>query len=230
METPRRTTLGGPALVRLVAGLAGTDAAQPATALSDRLSQWLDWNHAVALATALDGRPPAAASDAPPADAEACARVRAALAGAVAGDRAFAATEPAPARDAGAEPPPDAAFFRQRCLALQQTMAARIGELRAGLRQALAAGSPEQARLAAVDAVMEQALAPRERRLLAAVPALLERHFERLRQAAAAGEAAAGTHGTWLDAFRRDMQRLLLAELDVRLQPAEGLLAALRAH
>src|SRR5690606_25202662 len=31
----------------------------------------------------------------------------------------------------------------------------------------------------------------------------------------------------WLDSFRPDMRELLLAELDIRLQPAEGLLAAL---
>nr|WP_310630847.1 DUF3348 family protein [Paraburkholderia sp.] len=34
----------------------------------------------------------------------------------------------------------------------------------------------------------------------------------------------------WLDAFRKDMQSVLLAELDVRFQPVEGLIAALRAR
>ncbi|MBT2789711.1 DUF3348 domain-containing protein [Paraburkholderia strydomiana] len=34
----------------------------------------------------------------------------------------------------------------------------------------------------------------------------------------------------WLDVFRKDMQSVLLAELDVRLQPVEGLLAALRTR
>ena len=33
----------------------------------------------------------------------------------------------------------------------------------------------------------------------------------------------------WLDAFREDMHAVLLAELDLRFQPVEGLLAALRA-
>ena len=36
------------------------------------------------------------------------------------------------------------------------------------------------------------------------------------------------TAGAWLDTFRADMRAVLLAELDVRLQPVEGLLAALR--
>jgi hypothetical protein len=40
--------------------------------------------------------------------------------------------------------------------------------------------------------------------------------------------APAITAGAWLDTFRADMRAVLLAELDVRLQPVEGLLAALR--
>ncbi|RYF59210.1 MAG: DUF3348 family protein, partial [Comamonadaceae bacterium] len=35
--------------------------------------------------------------------------------------------------------------------------------------------------------------------------------------------------GTWLNTFREDMQSVLLAELDIRLHPAQGLMAALRA-
>jgi hypothetical protein len=36
--------------------------------------------------------------------------------------------------------------------------------------------------------------------------------------------------GAWLTAFRKDMQSVLLAELDIRFQPVQGLLAALRAR
>jgi hypothetical protein len=35
--------------------------------------------------------------------------------------------------------------------------------------------------------------------------------------------------GPWLDAFRKDMQSVLFAELEIRFQPVEGLRAALRA-
>jgi hypothetical protein len=68
---------------------------------------------------------------------------------------------------------------------------------------------------------MELSLSPREQALFASVPALLGQHFERLRQ-------TEDIHPAWMDAFRSDMQGLLLAELDVRFQPVEGLLAALR--
>ncbi|MFM0468947.1 DUF3348 domain-containing protein [Paraburkholderia strydomiana] len=42
--------------------------------------------------------------------------------------------------------------------------------------------------------------------------------------------AQAVAPNAWLDVFRKDMQSVLLAELDVRLQPVEGLLAALRTR
>ncbi|MEK6298357.1 MAG: DUF3348 family protein, partial [Paraburkholderia tropica] len=50
--------------------------------------------------------------------------------------------------------------------------------------------------------------------------------------AAAQSPADRGAPGpqAWLDTFRKDMQSVLLAELDVRFQPVEGLIAALRAR
>lgn len=47
---------------------------------------------------------------------------------------------------------------------------------------------------------------------------------------AAPTSAHAVAPNAWLDVFRKDMQSVLLAELDVRLQPVEGLLAALRTR
>lgn len=42
--------------------------------------------------------------------------------------------------------------------------------------------------------------------------------------------AQASAPDSWLDTFRKDMQSVLLAELDLRFQPVGGLLAALRAR
>jgi len=132
----------------------------------------------------------------------------------------------------------DYAVFRQIYLSMQQAMETGIGNLRGRLRGKLAVKTPAMTRLAEVDAVMERALGSRERSLLATLPALLGGHFERLRNAEkkalaeadaeAAGDAPALTPGAWLDVFRKDMQSVLLAELDLRFQPVEGLLAALR--
>ncbi|SMG51064.1 DUF3348 domain-containing protein [Paraburkholderia susongensis] len=268
LQAPQRTALSGPALVRLLARLADVDAVESKQSLSDRLSQWLGWTDAIALSSALNGSPPAAAAGARSfgrAEEDECARVRNSLASAIAGDSVFAVARrrgSAQAAPRGSvETQADYAVFRQRYLALQQSMETAIGTLRGRLRALLAARTPAFARLAVVDAVMERALSERERTLLAAVPGLLGGHFERLRDAAAQqslaeaevhaateaeAEAAATstdpsrpaattahaaplTQDTWLNVFRKDMQSVLLAELDVRFQPVEGLLAALRA-
>lgn len=170
-----------------------------------------------------------------------CARIRASLADAIAREPEAAvsakrATGRVLAKEGGADATVDYTVFRQRYLHLQRAMQAATGNLRGRLRDRLAQQSAELARLADVDAVMELALSPREQTLLASVPALLGEHFERLRQAeqsaladAQASEAPPTARpGAWLDVFRKDMQSVLLAELDVRFQPVEGLLAALR--
>lgn len=212
------------------------DAPLPSQSLSARLGQWIDWRHAVALSAALDARPsPPPSEDVPRVHAEdgECARVRAVLVKAIEGDRAFASQLGAPTAGEAAGPdgaPPDYAFFRQRYVALQQVMEAETSHLRGRVRGMAARHAPSLQQLAAMDAVMERALGRHERALLSALPELLGKHFERLRQDAP-GNAEPSTvrpATAWLDLFRKDMQRLLLAELDIRLQPAEGLLAALR--
>jgi hypothetical protein len=244
VQAPQRTALSGPTLIRLLARLTDVDVTESRQSLSDRLSQWLHWTDAIALSTALNGNPPAVPSGTRAgghAVENDCARVRSELANAIVG-----ASTTTAARQRGHVPPPphaaqmDAAVdfpaFRQRYLSMQQAMETDIGNLRGRLRRKLAAGTPGMTRLAEVDAVMERALGLRERNLLAAVPALLKGHFERLRRAAqetpadaeASGNAPALSPGAWLDVFRKDMQSVLLAELDLRFQPVEGLLAALR--
>jgi hypothetical protein len=284
LQAPQRTALSGPALVRLLARLANVEVAESRQSLSDRLSQWLGWTDAIALSSALNGNPPAVAAGARTfgrAEEEECVRVRASLVKAIAGDSVFAATRrrvhsSSSVHNLAADAPVDYAEFRQRYLAIQQSMETGVGNLRGRLRGMLAAKTPAMARLAVVDAVMERALSERERSLLAAIPGLLAGHFERLREAAQKGqvEGGGGGHGghggdggeasvagavsgvgadarmdagakaevkagasatplapnAWLDIFRKDMQSVLLAELDVRLQPVEGLLAALRTR
>lgn len=255
--------MSGPTLVRLLARLADADVPESRQSLSDRLSQWLGWTDAISLSSALSGGPPAVAPGARAfgSDVERmCADVRTSLANAITGRRASAdsgrggsarpaSERPATARPATVRPatvravlrqapedgPVDYAAFRQRYQSMQQTMETDIGNLRGRLRVMLAGRTPAMARLATVDAIMERVLGARERSLLAAVPALLETHFERLRDA---GQPApddtrdseeAVAPGPWLDVFRSDMQSVLLAELEVRFQSVEGLLEALRA-
>lgn len=260
-QVSRRTDgFNGSALVRLLSrltdGIDVRESRQQTTA--DRLSQWFGWTDAIALSAALNGGSPATAAAPSGARAAAgagkeedeCARLRTTLANAIAADNASPAAagadkgrrlQPHASTTRGEPPQPavaatDFAPYRRRYLARQQAMEASIGPLRDRLRTTLAARSPGLARLAAVDAVMAQVLEAREHNLLATVPSLLEKHFQRLRQAAETttpGDAS-DPDGTpsdaWLDLFRKDLQDVLLAELDFRFQPVEGLLEALRTR
>ena len=245
VQAPQRTAFSGPTLIRLLARLAEVEVTESRQSLSDSLSQWLHWTDAIALSTALSGNvpavPPGAQAPASAEEAE-CARVRSTLANAIAGGGAPGAKRHGTAKTSSHGAPMDAAVdyaaFRQIYLSMQQTMETGIGNLRGRLRTKLSAGTPGMSRLAEVDAVMERALSPRERSLLATVPGLLGGHFERLRKAEretltdaqAREDVSATTPGAWLDVFRKDMQSVLLAELDLRFQPVEGLLAALRTR
>jgi hypothetical protein len=236
-HVPQRTGFNGSALVRLLSRLTDGDIRESEQASADRLSLWFGWTDAISLSAALNGTPaslPPAPRGSVRADESECARVRAALAQAIAEDGSFAPTKARPATaTADAETPPDFAPMRQRYLARQQAMETAIGPLRGRLRARLAAGSHDMARLAAVDVVMEQVLGARERSLLASVPAALEKRFARLRKArqdeeTGAEDNAASGHADWLAVFRKDIQDVLQAELDFRFQPVDGLLEALR--
>ena len=205
--TPRRTPLSGSGLIRLLATLGNTDTPTPKDSFSDGLCRWFDWTDAISLSSALDG-PQAASADAPSSRTAAmaagreCRRVR---------DAVTKLAAPDPTTD-------DFAPHRQRYLGWQQAMDTTISPLRRKLRASLSAASPALARLAAVDAVMEKVIGARERTLLATVPAWLEQHFERVR---------IGAPDRWREIFCQDMREVLLAELDLRMQPVEGLLEAL---
>ena len=217
MANAVQPVLGGPDFLRLLARL--SDGAMPATspALTDRLGQWVDWSRAVALSAALDGRLPEPAEAAETLDdlLADCAQAEASLLASLNED-----TEAERLLDlAEAAATANFASLRQRYLVLQRAMQTATGRLRGRLRDQLVQMAPELARLAEVDAVMEQTLSPREQALLATAPAVLGARFERV-------------HGQpgWRAPFRNDMRSLLLAELELRFHPIHGLLAALRPH
>ncbi len=217
MANAVQPVLGGPDFLRLLARL--SDGAMPATspALTDRLGQWVDWSRAVALSAALDGRLPEPAEAAETLDdlLADCAQAEASLLASLNED-----AEAERLLDlAEAAATANFASLRQRYLVLQRAMQTATGRLRGRLRDQLVQMAPELARLAEVDAVMEQTLSPREQALLATAPAVLGARFERV-------------HGQpgWRAPFRNDMRSLLLAELELRFHPIQGLLAALRPH
>jgi hypothetical protein len=115
----------------------------------------------------------------------------------------------------------------------QHDMEMRIEPLRANVREAVAKASPKLGKLAELDATFEKILRGRERQLLAKIPLLLKKRFEQLfkehqQKISDARQADNPAHwmqaGGWLACFCNDMQMLLLAELDLRLQPVLGLI------
>ena len=236
--TPR-TSFNSSRLVHLLAGLTAVEVSGPTSSLAERLGPWLGWADAISLSAVLAGpqpRPPGSQDGTPlrpDAVSREFTRVRDQLARAIDADETFAAPPPSlPTEE------PDFAPYRRSYQSHQRAMEAGIQPLRTNLRATLeATGSPGLSRLAALDAVLDRALAARERSLLASVPALLEKHFKRLRKAhredADAPQDISGASrrppsDTWLAAYGRDVRRVLIAELDVRLQPVEGLIEALR--
>ena len=262
-----RTRFNSAGLVRILAELAVADVADPKQTFAERLGEWLDLKDALALYSALNSAAGNSPPGAPPAAAlrTRLAQVRGELAAAVAaagtaqpGGANLALPTPLP--NAAPESAADFAPFHRYYLAHQRAMAAAVGPLRARARAVLSGQSAALRQLAALDAVLDQALAAREASLLASVPVLLGKRFVQLFEAhqrereaaapdtagqavtagpAATGEGTAGAGaapddparwmqpGGWLARFCAEMQRVLLAELDLRLMPVAGLVAAL---
>ena len=211
--------VAGSELTRLLARFAGAPPTRTGLAFAERLGHWLSWSDAISLSAALNAGPsesgPGRSHGAGGEEAD-FQRVRVALEASIAaGPRENASS------------PTDFGPHRRHCIARQQAMQDAIGALRQRLRDALSRRSPALARLAAIDAVMDQTLAAHERGLLGLVPLRLQAHFERLeRLQHTAGDGSS----RWLDAFRDDMTLVLRAELEHRLLPAQGLLDTLRTH
>lgn len=177
--------------------------------VAQRLGDWLDWREAIGLFDLLqqaEAPPPAGPATARPPSAPALGTalqaLRAELVAGLADDPILH------------DPASGLAAARSQHAAWQQRFELRLAPRREGLREALRARSPALARLAALDALMQRALAAKERQLLAAVPGLLDADAP----VADADPAPAGPR----------LAASLQAELGLRLRPLEGLLAALR--
>ncbi len=125
--------------------------------------------------------------------------------------------------------------YRRFYAAHQREMEASLGPLRARVRAVLARCGPALQQLAALDAALDHILCERESKLLTKVASLLQKrfmHLLRTHQQALQTNGQADTpalwtlDGAWLARFCHELQTVLLAELDLRLQPTLGLLEA----
>lgn len=106
---------------------------------------------------------------------------------------------------------------RRFYIAHQRRFELLLKPLHQQVRDGVAGLSPALARLAELDAMMEQTVTAQARRQLMQLPGIVG---ERL------ANAAPSANGDALEQFYREVERLLLAELDVRLLPTLGLIEA----
>jgi hypothetical protein len=239
-----RSSFASSKLIRTLSAFNVVEMAESKQPLAERLGQWLGFTDALALFPIVNATP---ANTAPTTGDKASdsqllrdelTRVRTALTRSIAGtdmaELAAQARIELPPLAAGEEEAPkryDVDFFpyRRQYLGLQRAMAVAMEALRGKAREALSKLSPRLKQLADLDAGLEQALFLRERDLLAAVATLLEKRFDHLRisQGNVPGDPGEWTKpGGWLTAFHADFQAVLLAELELRLQPLSGLVEA----
>jgi hypothetical protein len=204
---------------------------------AERLSLWLHAFDAIGLQSALQSVraidtaavPSPAARPARGADlAEDLRRVRSVLA------RAIAQSDPADGP------------WQQRHLELQRQMEQMVGALRDHVRQALSRASPRLRQLAALDAALDGVFGVREQALLPRVPVLLKQRLQQRQRAEAASAESAPLRPeegaaqspeqppplpppatAASDSFTDEWRQVLLAELELRLEPVTGLIEAL---
>ncbi len=245
-----RKNFYSPNLIRLLSDLALVETREPKGAFAEELGLWLNLDDAITLHAvhAAGSAPPLPRSGSTEKVAlnEDFTRLRANLEKL---DMPDGSTNPSSSRtDMTATPrvvlndaPASYEPYRRSYVAHQRTMESSIRTFRAKVRDVLTRTSPTLAKLAALDAVFDKSLFERERKLLTMVPSLLEKRFKQLRQAhqqtLADRQDAVGTEDTedratsinpetWLRRFCQELQAVVRAELDARLEPTLGLIEA----
>ena len=241
-----RARLHSSELLGFLASQGFVDNAADTGDVGQRLGDWLDFRHAIALQAFLGeiDKPDAIAVQ-PTArvDAERLHlrfdQVRSALEQSI-----TEGSSPAPGMPRIEQPSPElehpidpkTAFdaFRRYSAGHQRQMEKIIRSLRAQLRSMLDKGTAPQRQLAALDTIFDNVVLQREGRLLGQIPVAFEKrfakalkqHLKQVLQATEADERAPRTT-PWLAPLLEDLRSALLAELDLRLQPVLGLMEAL---
>ena len=230
-------------LIRCLAELDLSKDVDPASDFADELGQWMHFTDAIALSSVLDSGMAKVSAQSPAVRAETGARltaqferIRAAMINSITKSCALKGGKSPIELPRPVDLEVSYAPYRRFHEAHQRDMELFVEPLRVNLRDALAKASPRLRKLAELDAVMEKFLRDRESRLLARVPMLLQKRFD-TRQAAHQERLAANGRpdnlanwmqpGGWLASFCQELQTLLLAEAELRLQPSAGLLEAI---
>lgn len=216
-----RTSFHSARLIHVLADLSLLDKTAQGGAFAEKLGTWVRFTDAITLSAVHNanpanqpGLPVGLTASARSELGKAVARVQAGLVRSM--DRAQAEL-PAPEADALADPASHFEPYRRHYLAQQREIELKVRALRAQVRQVLGPSSARLRKLVALDAAFEGILAERESKLLLKLPALLEKRFKQLAQPQTQA---------WLTDFCREMHTVLLAELELRMQPVLGLMEA----
>lgn len=244
-----RTNFHSSKLIRCLADLSIVEAVEPGNAFAEKLGLWIHFTDAITLSAVHNDSiastpkmPPEAQFVAPVAVGIEFDRIQAGLVNSIMkscspNSGKTHITLPAPKLELPMDLAAAYAPYRRFYDAHQRDMELSIQPLRINVREALAKASPRLKKLADLDAALERILRDRESKLLSKVPVLLKKRFEQLFKAhqqmladtqQADNPAGWMQAGAWLARFCNDMQTLLLAELELRLQPTVGLIEAFK--
>ncbi|MCF8159519.1 MAG: DUF3348 domain-containing protein [Polaromonas sp.] len=218
-----RTSFHSASLVRVLADLSLLDAVEPGPAFAEKLGLWVDFTDAIALSAVHS----AGTASPPGTRGEVAAGARMDLGKAFASVQAGLVNSigraqlelPAPEADAPSDPALDYEPYRRHYLAQQREFELKLRPLRTRAREVLGRSSARLRKLAALDAALDDILFEREGKLLLKLPSLLEKRFKQLRKTQQPAN-------DWLPGFCQEMQTVLRAELDLRMQPVLGLIEA----
>lgn len=243
----QRTNFHSSDLIRTLDELAVMNIDEPDGDFAEKLGQWIDFADAITLCAvhnACTAIPRGTKSGAQPFARAAIAqdfdRMRVVLENSIkvscspnAGQTRLALPIPKPGtpiEDASAYEP-----YRRFHLAHQRDMELSVRLLRANVREQIAKVSPRLKQLADFDATLDGILRERENKLLSTVALRLKMRFDQLLKAHQQTLASAQQEDSpdlrmkaesWLTRFCNELETVLLAELDLRLQPTVGLIEA----
>lgn len=250
-----RTNFHSSKFIRFLADLAVVEAADPGSVFAEKLGQWMHFTDAIALSAVHNDSLASLPKIQPPIqhDAQAASpitvgiefeRIQTFLINSI-----MKSCSPNSGRTHIRLPAPEFSLpmdiavayvpYRRFYEAHQRDMELSIQPLRVNAREAIAKVSPRLRKLAELDAMLEKILCERERKLLSNVPKLLGKRFEQLFKEhqqkpvdtqQADNPAGWMQAGGWLARFCNDMQMLLLAEVELRLQPTMGLIEAFKQN
>jgi hypothetical protein len=224
-RVPSTVSFVQPRLVTLLAEMAGKVAHAPVPGLGQGLGRLIDLANSVKLSGTLAGLERLefeALEDDPARAREDFLRVHAAMIGAVL--RSLSPEQGLsrikwPEGESGEAPPAEA--YGKFYAANQREMEARVRGLQDRVRDVLAGSRRELAQLAALETVLGDALQGHVRRLYAGIPARVKKRLEQLRSDGLGSPEAR---------LKGEIQALLLAEVEARLLPVQGLIEALDEH